>query len=39
MCKEGTGVRNGWEALYDFLNDIFATMIPGTFFLSFFIVF
>lgn len=39
MRKESSGVRNGWEALYDFLNDIFATMIPGTFFLSFFVIF
>lgn len=29
--------RTGWEALYDFLNDIFATLIPGGFFLSYFL--
>lgn len=36
MKMETNSVRNGWEALYDFLNEIFATMIPGGFFLSFF---
>lgn len=36
MKNDENKVRNGWEALYDFLNEIFATMIPGGFFLSFF---
>lgn len=28
--------RTGWEALYDFLNEIFAALIPGGFFISYF---
>lgn len=28
--------RTGWDAIHDFMNEIFATIIPGAFFLSFF---
>lgn len=37
MSKEERHIHSPWEMLYDFLIEIFATMIPGIFFLSFFV--
>ncbi len=37
MKASGQRPHNGWEMAYDFLNDIFAALVPGSFFLSYFL--